>query len=752
MRLQPRRLLPVTLVGEQDCAIKFLRDGAQCSGRCVPCVDDINKYGVNIDGCFSGGGGYGCIPLEIEDTIGENHDRSLAPPDFVKACDDITSTYTDSECRCYVGELTMECRQDNTTEFDLVYLSFSYDSNLSKVSDGSLCFCASMDCGGSPSDYCIRTTLIGEPVCNMTYLQTNEVFTDCCVVCNSNDYYGVNTNECYTETTEPPGCFSIGINKQSGENHALGTSDSSSSASPTGPQVYEPTNSPTGPQVYEQTNIPSEETTSPTSIHPTNSTTFSPTSSPTSQPTFESAEAPSDASVIQPPRTTMPTNISSSTPTSIPSIMSTDTPSSTPSSLPPTMSTNKTPSSTKTSLPPTTPPTTFTTVEATGATFLTTIFADGDTYIYKNGFVPPESSGEEETMLVQNGPEENPTVPDTYALISFPVGQEISMLSTSGSTSRSSFQPVKANLCLQHVRNDSPNAAYTTYSLCRIDTSASKGANFLDVDNMTGSNVSFSIPGDCVGGETSVIDFEVARDDTEICVDIVEALRAPTESPILTRRLEPEELLDDTLLFMIDNLYTEQLRGDLFYTSNAGVSRSPKIVINTQSIGPAPSPQPSHQTYQPGPGLIILTGDSVTSDDKNRNVLYSLFLLLLLVPLAFILMKRRKRRENEIDCKTMPSPLEIYLNNPEMEESFFFDEEEDPDNDETFKEQEGFHYGNETGNIESGSILEETYALSENNASSNENSESDDSDENSEERSTVNWEDDSNKLVTWRVH
>lgn len=43
--------LSMTLVGEQNCAIKYLQDGAQCSNNCVPCINDMNTYGECII-CF----------------------------------------------------------------------------------------------------------------------------------------------------------------------------------------------------------------------------------------------------------------------------------------------------------------------------------------------------------------------------------------------------------------------------------------------------------------------------------------------------------------------------------------------------------------------------------------------------------------------------------------------------------------------------------------------------------------------------
>lgn len=216
--------LSMTLIDSQNCAITFLLDGAICSNACKPCVDDMDAYGLDIDACFTGGTPNGCIGMDIAAQIGENHDRSLAPPEFSKACDDIISTYPDSECKCFVADLRMECSLENTTtDFQNVYLAFLYDSNTTKVTEGFQCFCESSLCGESAVDYCISTSLVDEPTCNVTLLQTNEQYTECCDVCNSDNYYGVNTNECYAED-QAVGCFEIGIDKASGENHALGTS------------------------------------------------------------------------------------------------------------------------------------------------------------------------------------------------------------------------------------------------------------------------------------------------------------------------------------------------------------------------------------------------------------------------------------------------------------------------------------------------------------------------------------------------
>jgi hypothetical protein len=368
--------------------------------------------------------------------------------------------------------------------------------------------------------------------------------------------------------------------------------------------------------------------------------------------------------------------------------------------------------------------------------------ASGDTYIYKNGFVPPQPAGKEETMLVQNGPEGNLDILDTYALVSFVFGTESSILSSAGSTTRSSQQDIKATLCLQHVTSNISNAAVTTYSLCRIDVSPQ---NILDVDILNGESASYSMPDDCVGKETFIADFDVAPEDMEVCIDILGMLEQPIASSRQNRRLTSEDSGAETVLFMIDNLYTEQQTGDRFYTSNSG-DRSPKIVIKPTSSGPSPAPQIT-ETSVPTLDVTLLTGQS-KEEDSNRNGLYSLLLLLLLIPMVWIAMRRSKRqRQNHTDGNTMPTQVEYYLTSHEEAENGFGDEERDGDG----VEKASRHQQSVYLPIETGSTLEGQFAYSEGTSSRDENleedtSESEDSKQ-SDDNSTVDWEEERNKVV-----
>jgi hypothetical protein len=378
-------------------------------------------------------------------------------------------------------------------------------------------------------------------------------------------------------------------------------------------------------------------------------------------------------------------------------------------------------------------------------TLFTTMIASGDTYIYKNGFVPSEPAGNEETMLVQNGPEGNLDIPDTYALVSFTFGPEISIQSFARSTTRSTQQDFQATLCLQHMISDSPDALTTTYSLCRVDVSSS-AQDILDVDSLNGAVVSYSMPDDCVGKETFVVDFDVVPEDTEICIDILGTLEQPLASSRQNRKLTPEDSETEFVLFMIDNLSTEQKIGDRFYTRNSG-ARSPKIIIVPSTPGPTGTPQ-TMGTFMPTLDVTSLSSQS-EEKDSNRNGLYSLFLLLLLIPVVWFAMKKRSKgqMQNHIDGNTMPSQVEYYLTDQEVGETGFADEGHNNYGvEEADRDQQSIYPSMATG-----SVLEGQFAYSDGDSSRDESSGQDTSDSDdskaSNENSTVDWEEDHNKLI-----
>ncbi|KAL3936885.1 MAG: hypothetical protein SGARI_002367, partial [Bacillariaceae sp.] len=278
-------------------------------------------------------------------------------------------------------------------------------------------------------------------------------------------------------------------------------------------------------------------------------------------------------------------------------------------------------------------------------------------------------------MLVQNGPTANPEIPDAYALVSFELGPSSPLPSLT--TSRAATLDVEgfdAELCLQHVENNSPDAVTSKLTICRIDVSRMEESS-LDADNLTSSSAMFSMPEDCLGQETAMIDFEVSPGDAEVCIDVLQLLMQPLETS--SRQLVPED--PEGVLFMIDSIYTEKSQGDLFYTKNSG-ARAPKIVINHPISAPSSPPtlQPvvaDPQSQNPTPEVTLLSGDKSQNADsgKNNNGLYALFLLLLFIPIAWVVIRRRNiRKEYEITEHQGSQ----YSYNHEDVEIATFDEEE----------------------------------------------------------------------------
>ena len=310
-------------------------------------------------------------------------------------------------------------------------------------------------------------------------------------------------------------------------------------------------------------------------------------------------------------------------------------------------------------------------------------------------------------MLVQNGPADRSDVLDAYSLVSFELGPDspLSILTTAR-IATPSMDGFGANLCLEHVQNNSPDAIASILTICRIDLSQSQDTD-LDVDTADSSSLLFSMPKDCVGGETMMLDFEVAPADKEVCIDVLQVLLSPTEtSSENTRHLEPEGTLKSqgTVLFMIDNIYTEKPEGDLFYTSDSG-ARSPKINIKHPVLAPSAPPtlRPTVakieiETPQPTPGVTLLSGgsnaqNSSSESNKNNNALFSLFLLLLLIPIAWVVLRRRRniRRQYEGNT-TMFQEEESQLTDYGDREIGAFDEEETATGLEPFGGHPGMYF------------------------------------------------------------
>lgn len=143
--------------------------------------------------------------------------------------------------------------------------------------------------------------------------------------------------------------------------------------------------------------------------------------------------------------------------------------------------------------------------------------------------------------------------------------------------------------------------------------------------------------------------------------------------------------------------------------------------------------------------MTLLTGQSNQSSEKNRNGLYSLLLLVLLVPVAWFVVKRYKKpKQGNHDVTDMPSQVEIRSADLDSDESGFGDEEGNRNGEEEKgKEQHSLYLGNELGYVETGSILEGQHDYSDDNVNVYEGSEEESSESEqftqSSEDSTVEW-------------
>jgi hypothetical protein len=264
----------------------------------------------------------------------------------------------------------------------------------------------------------------------------------------------------------------------------------------------------------------------------------------------------------------------------------------------------------------------------------------GDTYIYKNGFVPPGTTpGQEDTMLVQNGPGDDE---DAYSLVLFSLSSKDILTATTRSGASQQNGDFTAQLCLEHERNPSAADPRTTiYSICRIDLGgAAVSESSLDVDGMSAAIVVFSMPASCMGQK--IISFPVNSLDEKICIDVSSVAFLPVEQSVRKRHLSPADNDEEPVLFMIDNLSDEeQVVGDRFYTGDSS-GNSPEIIVSLPMVPKqAPTPAPISIPTLPAPS---------DTDNPNKG-LYGLLVLLLLIPLVGVLVfmecRRHKKRAEE---------------------------------------------------------------------------------------------------------
>jgi hypothetical protein len=199
------------------------------------------------------------------------------------------------------------------------------------------------------------------------------------------------------------------------------------------------------------------------------------------------------------------------------------------------------------------------------------VMASADTTIYVDGQFQGDNFGERDTMLVQGGQSGDPDLPTAYALVQFDLNRtELAMLE----------EPVEIEFCLEHVVSAVDIERVVTYAACLLPFSS-------PVSEYTGSNITFSVPADCINGIT--VTFDISPADEMFCIPATELVlggaSSGTDSDITVRRLRGwyqnsnRKLLsvDDVLVLAMFNLMQSDQPGDEFYTSNDPDGRVPMV-------------------------------------------------------------------------------------------------------------------------------------------------------------------------------
>jgi hypothetical protein len=193
---------------------------------------------------------------------------------------------------------------------------------------------------------------------------------------------------------------------------------------------------------------------------------------------------------------------------------------------------------------------------------------NGDTTVYKDGPLQNEPQGEEEIMLVQSGESQDPNFPDTYALMNWKWDEVGNPWFNEDDLAD---YDVAGMMCLEHVPNTNQGSnKNTTYSLCRLPSSYPGE----ELETSTSTGYKYIMPTDCMGQQK--VDFDVAPNDETVCADVTPLINvhppfvATGTSPDKRRELQENNF--QNMLFMLDNINSEQRATDEFYTRQAGTS------------------------------------------------------------------------------------------------------------------------------------------------------------------------------------
>eukprot|EP00537_Pseudo-nitzschia_pungens_P005233 CAMPEP_0172376792 /NCGR_PEP_ID=MMETSP1060-20121228/68568_1 /TAXON_ID=37318 /ORGANISM="Pseudo-nitzschia pungens, Strain cf. cingulata" /LENGTH=1238 /DNA_ID=CAMNT_0013104453 /DNA_START=407 /DNA_END=4123 /DNA_ORIENTATION=+ len=176
-------------------------------------------------------------------------------------------------------------------------------------------------------------------------------------------------------------------------------------------------------------------------------------------------------------------------------------------------------------IPPTSAPTTSPTAQATEAettppppppladSMLTTSAA---TTIYRSGAQAETANSDLETLLVQTGPAGDSEFPTAYALVEFDGLLGIDSGATSVEAYLNRIESLEVEFCLQIASAESDERL--KYKTCFVEVPEE------DIETLTGQTATYTMPDDCIGGET--IPFEFAAGDANVCANIAPLLLA----------------------------------------------------------------------------------------------------------------------------------------------------------------------------------------------------------------------------------
>lgn len=203
--------------------------------------------------------------------------------------------------------------------------------------------------------------------------------------------------------------------------------------------------------------------------------------------------------------------------------------------------------------------------------------------IYRDGIGTDMSSGEDDTMLVQNGPDGNTELPSAYSLVEFDgiIGIGNNIMSVEAYLA--GIEGLTVEFCLNVARNENNS----TFSTCLLPPQTTS----VPINNLTGTTApQYTMPGDCVNDK--VVTFEVTSSDEKVCVNVaplllvtggVNATESSDDNASLRgrRKLDEIEEAEDNMsyLFMIDTPEESDGPGTKFYSSTDSEGRVPSLSI-----------------------------------------------------------------------------------------------------------------------------------------------------------------------------